>query len=356
MTIRDERFEALLGTAAPLVAGVFDALPDAIGVVWPIVDERGGVIDFEIGYTNPSSERMMGVRLSDEAGARLREVMPGVVPMGLYDRLLRVAESGRGESAEITWDTMWRDAIHVRGVWVHTVLPFGSGLLSVAFDVSEERRRENELRNFAAVAAHDLREPLVGLRIMAALLGRRAGLGVEEQEMVRLLDDGAQRATGLVDSILEYATAGDDGARRTEVDCGEVVSEVLATLASQIERVDGRVEVGALPTLQASRSGMVRVFQNLIANAFKFHDGDTPHVAVSAKDGEAGWAFSVRDNGIGLPKDSAIFEMFTRAGGEHEGSGIGLATCRRIVEAHGGRIWAEPTPGGGSTFHFTLPA
>ena len=238
---------------------------------------------------------------------------------------------------------------------MHTVLPFGSGLLSVAFDVSEERRRENELRNFAAVAAHDLREPLVGLRIMAALLGRRAGLGVEEQEMVRLLDDGAQRATGLVDSILEYATAGDDGARRTEVDCGEVVSEVLATLASQIKRVDGRVEVGALPTVQASRSGMVRVFQNLIANAFKFHDGDTPHVAVSATDGEAGWAFSVRDNGIGLPKDSAIFEMFTRAGGEHEGSGIGLATCRRIVEAHGGRIWAEPTPGGGSTFHFTLP-
>ena len=85
MTVRDERFEALLGTAAPLVAGVFDALPDAIGVVWPIVDEAGALVDFEVGYTNPSSERMMGVRLGDEAGARLREVMPGVVPMGLYD-------------------------------------------------------------------------------------------------------------------------------------------------------------------------------------------------------------------------------------------------------------------------------
>ena len=355
MTIRDERFEALLGTAAPLVAGVFDALPDAIGVVWPIVDERGGVIDFEIGYTNPSSERMMGVRLSDEAGARLREVMPGVVPMGLYDRLLRVAESGQGESAEITWDTMWRDAIHVRGVWVHTVLPFGSGLLSVAFDVSEERRRENELRNFAAVAAHDLREPLVGLRIMAALLGRRAGLGVEEQEMVRLLDDGVQRATGLVDSILEYATAADDGASLTDVDCGEVVSEVVVTLASQIEDVDGSVEVGELPTLQARRPGLFRVFQNLIANAVKFHDGDPPHVTVSARHAEVGWTFSVRDNGIGLPKNSAIFEMFTRGGGDHGGSGVGLATCRRIVEAHGGSIWAEPAPGGGSTFLFTLP-
>ena len=93
-----------------------------------------------------------------------------------------------------------------------------------------------------------------------------------------------------------------------------------------------------------------------IAKNFKFHTGDAPHVTVSARHGDAGWAFSVRDNGIGLPKDSAIFEMFKRGGGEHEGSGIGLATCRRIVEAHGGRIWAEPAPGGGSTFLFTLPA
>jgi len=105
MTVRDERFEALLGKAAPLVAAVFDALPDAIGVVWPIVDGTGALVDFEVGYTNPSSERMMGVRLGDEAGARLREVMPGVVPMGLYDRLLRVAESRQAESAEITLDT-----------------------------------------------------------------------------------------------------------------------------------------------------------------------------------------------------------------------------------------------------------
>src|SRR3954453_9026034 len=355
MTVRDVRFEALLGTAAPLVAAVFDALPDAIGVVWPIIDDRGALVDFEVGYTNPSRERMMGVRLGDEAGARLREVMPGVVPMGLYDRLLRVAESRQAESAEITLDTMWRDVIHVRGVWVHTVLPFGSGLLSVAFDVSEERRREQELRDFAAVAAHDLREPLVGMRVMAKLLGRRAGLGVEEQQMVGLLDDGVQRATGLVDSILEYATAADDGARRTDRHRGEVLSEVLAPLASQIEHVDGRVEVGALPTLQASRPGVVRVFQNLIANPFKFHNRDTPHLTVSAKDGEARLDFSVRDNGIGLPKDSAIFEKFTRGGGEHEVSGIALAACRRIVEPLGGRIWGGPTPGGGSTFHFTLP-
>ena len=200
MSVRDERFEALLGAAAPLIAAVFDALPDAIGVVWPTFDAARALVDFEAGYTNPSSERMMGVRLGDEIGARLRDAMPGVVTMGLFDRLLRVAETREAESAEITWDTMWRDAIHVSGVWVHTVLPFGSGLLSVAFDVSEERRRESELRDFAAVAAHDLREPLLGVHVMASLLGRRGGLGPEEQKMIRLLDDGVQRATGLVDN------------------------------------------------------------------------------------------------------------------------------------------------------------
>src|SRR4051794_6626103 len=238
MTVRDERFERLLGPAAPLVAAAFDALPDAIGIVWPVTDATGAFVDFEVGYTNPSSERMMGVPLRDEVGARLREAMPGLVAMGLYDRLVRVGATGEAESAEITLDTMWRDAIHVNGVWVHTVLPFGPGLMSVAFDVSAERRRENELRDFAAVAAHDLREPLVGMHVIAALLNRRTELGVKEREMVRLLDDGVQRATSLVDSILEYATAADDAANRTEVACGEVVGDVLAALASQIDDLD----------------------------------------------------------------------------------------------------------------------
>lgn len=354
--MKDERFARLLGAGAPLVAAVFDALPDAIGIVWPVTDATGALLDFEIGYTNPSSERMMGVALGDEVGARLREAMPGVVTMGLYDRLVRVANTCQAESAEITLDTMWRDAIHVRGVWVHTVLPFGSGLMSVAFDVSEERRREAELRNFAAVAAHDLREPLVGIHWLAGLLSRQSGLGAKEQETIRLLDEGVERARNLVDNILVYAKAADDSASRADVDAGAVVTEVLAALASQIEAVDGRVEVADLPTLHASRTGLSRIFQNLIANALKFQNGDAPRVTVSARQGQAGWTFSVRDNGIGLPKDTQIFEMFKRGGGANDGSGIGLATCRRIVEGHGGRIWAEAAAGGGSIFSFTLPS
>jgi signal transduction histidine kinase len=354
VTVRDEQFEQLLGAGAPLVAAAFDALPDAIGVVWPVVDGSDRGLDFAVGYTNPSADRMMGVPLSSEIGARLREVMPGVVEMGLFDRLLRVSQSGLAESAEIVLDTMWRGTIHVEGVWVHTVLPFGPGLLSVAFDVTAERRREKELRDFAAVAAHDLREPLIGIGLLAGLLARNEGLSAKEQEVVKMLDDGVVRARGLVDSILDYAMAEGEHVVRTQVDCEQVVVDVLASLSSQIEGAGGRVEVDDLPTLLASRTGLARVFQNLIANAIKFHDDAAPLVRISASDDGSGWAFAVRDNGIGLPQSKGIFEMFTRAS-DREGSGIGLATCRRIVEGHGGRIWAESPPGGGSTFMFTVP-
>jgi signal transduction histidine kinase len=114
--------------------------------------------------------------------------------------------------------------------------------------------------------------------------------------------------------------------------------------------------VASLPTVRASRAGLDRVFQNLIGNALKFRDGRAPLVTISAHESDAGWAFCVRDNGIGLPEQTPIFEMFKRGRGDHEGSGIGLATCRRIVEDHGGTIWAEPAPEGGSAFTFTLPA
>src|SRR4051794_11787208 len=161
MPVRDERFDQLLGTGAPLVAAVFDALPDAIGVVWPVLGDAGTIVDFEVGHTNRSADRMMGLPLERERGARLLEVMPAIVTMGLYDRLLRVATTAQPESEEIEIDALWRNTLQVRGVWVHTVLPFGDGVLSVAFDVTEERRREKDLRAFAAVAAHDLRDPLI---------------------------------------------------------------------------------------------------------------------------------------------------------------------------------------------------
>jgi signal transduction histidine kinase len=358
MAVPDERFERLLGPAAALVAGVFDALPDAIGMVWPVSDGAGAVVDFEVGYTNPSADRMMGLPMERERGTRLLDAMPGIVEMGLYDRLLRVARSGLAESEELAIDVLWRDTVHVRGAWIHTVLPFGTGVLSVAFDVTEERRRENDLRSFAAVAAHDLRDPLLGMDVMVqALLGRDA-LGAREHQMLEALGEGTRRARRLVDSILEYADSGPAAGPATAVDCGAVMDDVLAMLASRIERASGRVEVAVLPTVMASRPAVGRVFQNLIANALKFQGDAPPRVSVDAIRENGAWTFAVRDNGIGIGQDPAIFEMFARgdAATDRDGHGIGLATCRRIIEGHGGRIWAEQNGDGGSTFRFTLPA
>src|SRR6185312_13111400 len=170
--------------------------------MWPIRDASGAIVDFVLGYTNPSAERLMGVPLGREVGTRMREAMPGLIEMGMYDRLVRAIETGEAESVEVELDTMWRDTINVRGVWVNSIMPFGDGVLSAAFDVTEERRREHELREFAAVAAHDLREPLIGVHLMAGLLRRQPGLGEKEREMVGLVDDGILRARGLVDGIL----------------------------------------------------------------------------------------------------------------------------------------------------------
>ena len=353
--VRDERFAQVIGPSAPLIETIFDAIPFGLSVAWPVFDDAGAVVDVESGYTNPEAERILNVPLASLVGTRMREAIPGLIEFGLYDRLVRVIESGMPESAELEVDTLWEDTVQVRGFWLHHAIPFGWGVLSATADITEERRRQAELRDFAAVAAHDLREPLIGIHLMAGLLSRRGTLGATEQEMVSTLGDGALRARGLIDGILEYATADGEGAARRDVDCGQVVGEVLAALEAQIERVSARVEVGALPVLAADRTGLHRLFQNLIANALKFRAAGDPVVAVSAAKGDGAWTFSVRDNGIGLPDGPAIFEMFTRGGADHEGSGIGLATCRRIVESHGGRIWAEPSPGGGSTFSFTLP-
>jgi signal transduction histidine kinase len=355
VTISDQRFDDVLGPAAPIVRAVFEALPDAIAIHWPVRDADGAVIDFELGYSNPSGARVIGVDLSADVGERLLEVMPGIVELGVYERLVRVVEGATVESSEIEFDTPYRGQ-RLQATWMHTVLPFGDGVMSIVFDLSDERRRERELRDFAHVAAHDLREPLTSVHLLAGLLSRRAVLSPKDEEVVAMIRGGVDRARSMVDGILEYATADGDSEDRRVIDSAALVADVVACLEAQIASTAGTVEVAELPTVRASPGALARVFQNLIANALKFHDGQAPIVHVSAARADANWTFAVRDNGIGLPPTTDIFEMFTRGAGDHEGSGVGLATCRRIVEAHGGRIWAEPVgDGGGSTFSFTLP-
>jgi signal transduction histidine kinase len=223
----------------------------------------------------------------------------------------------------------------------------------------ELERSNEELDRFAAVTSHDLQAPLATISMYVQLLEQRHGgeLGSATQ-----LVDGIAQATGhareLIRGLLEYSRAGRGELRNEPVDTERAVHEVLDVLAGQIQEKGAVVEVTEMPTVRGDRRNLFQVFQNLISNAVKFSDGD-PRVTVSAKRVAGAWWFAVTDNGIGMdPKEAEdIFEPFHRLHGEgsYPGTGIGLAVCERIVEHHGGRIWAESEPGRGSTFRFTLP-
>jgi light-regulated signal transduction histidine kinase (bacteriophytochrome) len=158
--------------------------------------------------------------------------------------------------------------------------------------------------------------------------------------------------------VLEYASSG-TGLAADAVDTSEFMADVAASMASALERLDGRLEISALPTVRGDRAQLGRAFQNLVANGLKFHSDEPPHVSVSAERHDATWLFNVRDNGVGVPPElgDEIFSMFKRAHGEEiEGCGIGLAVCRKIVEAHGGVTWVEPADASGTLMRFTVLA
>jgi light-regulated signal transduction histidine kinase (bacteriophytochrome) len=162
----------------------------------------------------------------------------------------------------------------------------------------------------------------------------------------------------LIDDILAWSRAGSAQLEITRVDSGELVRDVEASLAPAIAEAGATIEADGLPTIRADRAQLRQVFQNLMANAIKFHGDDPPRVVVTGEETTDGWRFSIADNGIGVDPKYAerIFEMFSRLHGRdaYPGTGVGLAICATVVEKHGGRIWVEPTPGGGSTFRFTV--
>jgi light-regulated signal transduction histidine kinase (bacteriophytochrome) len=221
-------------------------------------------------------------------------------------------------------------------------------------------RSNEELQQFATVASHDLREPLRVVSGFADLLARRHSdeLGPEGQRFVEAITGGVARMDEMISDLLAYARAGRVDQPLEPVDANEVVEDVLGALQRAIEDAGAQVEVEPLPMVNGNAAALRQLFQNLIANAIKFVDDSSPRVRIWAAEVPEGWRFTVRDNGIGIASDRAekIFGMFTRLHGaeRYPGTGVGLAVCKRIVDVHGGRIWFEAAPGGGSQFMFTI--
>jgi signal transduction histidine kinase len=225
---------------------------------------------------------------------------------------------------------------------------------------SRELERSNrELEQFASVTSHDLQAPLATISMYAQLLEQRHARELNGgQQLVDGINAATVKARTLIRDLLEYSRAGRGELLNEPVDMNALAAEALEMLAGPIEQRSADVTVEDLPAILGDARKLRQVFLNLVGNAVKFAD-DTPVVRVSAQIQGDTAIFAVADNGIGMDPGQAerIFQPFHRLHGEEDypGTGIGLAVCERIIEQHGGRIWAQSAPKQGSTFRFTLP-
>jgi signal transduction histidine kinase len=237
-------------------------------------------------------------------------------------------------------------------------------------DANIELERSNrELQDFAFVASHDLQEPLRKIQAFGDRLKSKYGneLTDEGQDYLARMQNAAQRMHRLINDLLTFSRVATKAQPFVEIDLNEIAKDVLDDMETSLQESGATVETGHLPTIEADPLQMRQLFQNLIGNALKFHRRDVaPIVKINGeplsgeKNGEAAtYRITVEDNGIGFDEKylDRIFTPFQRlhGRGEYEGTGIGLAVCRKIVERHGGTLTASSREGSGSTFVVTLP-
>ena len=349
-------------------------------------DVSGGIT-----YLNLVAEGLTGWEWPEAAGRPMADVLrivdaaghePVADPMGIAtreNRTMHLAPDSlliRRDGVEVPIDDAVspihnRDGQPSGAVMVFRDVSSARALAAQLRVVDEELGRSNrELQDFATIASHDLQEPLRKIQAFGDRLEERLSTVLDEEaaDYLRRMKDAAARMQTLISDLLAYSQVAIRPEPPQPVDLGAVVSDVLLDLDERVRSTNGKVCVGPLPTLLASPLQMRQLFQNLIANALKFHpEGVQPEVHVEAtapsaarrQGGTPVWEIRVRDNGIGFEEEYAekIFAPFQRLNGRQafEGTGMGLAICRKIVVLCGGTITATSHPGAGATFLITLP-
>lgn len=275
----------------------------------------------------------------------------------------------RAKSGGWTWvlsrgKVVERDAAGapLRAIGTHLDITTRKGLDEALAVKAQELARSNaDLEQFAYVASHDLQEPLRMVSSYCQLLHRRYQdkLDATADEFIGFAVEGATRMQSLLEDLLTYSRVGTKEMSMEQVDCNIVLKDALTNLKLMLEQNDAVVTYDSLPTVLGHSKQLIQLFQNLISNAVKYKGSQRPEIHVAVDDPEEAWRFAVRDNGIGFDPQFSdrIFVIFQRlhTKAEYPGTGMGLAICKKIVERHGGRIWAESTPGLGSTFYFSIP-
>jgi PAS domain S-box-containing protein len=358
---------------ASIVAGV-------PGVVWETSTGPAN-LGPQLGFVSEHAEAMLGYRTREwlSTSTFWLDVVHADDRERVAHETAALLASGTGGTIACRW--LAQDG---RVVWVESQIAVlrgktggPVGMRGVTLDVSARHRAEaaqqqyaarleranRDLQDFAYVASHDLQEPLRKVQAFGdRLLSRYAeALGEDGRDYLARMRGAAARMQSMINDLLAFSRITTRGEAFAAVDLSDVAREVMSDLEARVEQVGGRVELGALPTLEAIPLQMRQLLQNLIGNGLKFRRPDVaPVVRVDATELPYGRVeLTVTDNGVGFDEKylDRIFAPFQRLHGRaaYEGTGIGLAICSKVVERHGGSITARSVPGQGATFIITLP-
>ena len=350
--------------------GLLEAAPDAMVVV----NQAG-----EIVLLNLQAETQFGYRRDELLGQRMSNIVPAGFPERLVADSLRSAEDAlaqqigtgieltarRKDGSEFPIEIMLSPLESAEGVLVtaaiRDITARKKSEAQLLEKVRELNRSNEELQQFAYIASHDLQEPLRMVASYTALLAKRykGKLDSDADEFIAFAVDGASRMQLLIRDLLTYSRVGSKGEDLVDTSSEAALRQAIRNLRGAIEGSGALVTHDALPFVKADEMQLTQLFQNLVGNAIKYRRAGVPRVHITAvPNGSNKWMFSVQDNGLGIEAQffERIFGVFQRLHRreQFDGTGIGLAICKKIVERHGGAISVESALGVGSTFHFPL--
>jgi light-regulated signal transduction histidine kinase (bacteriophytochrome) len=296
---------------------------------------------------------------SEEGAALARHGSSALVPIRVGSDVVGVLELFAEEPRE--HDAEFLNVLTQIGVQLGRAVERAQSQEELRKRAEDLTRSNADLEQFAYVASHDLQEPLRMVSSYMQLLSERYEDELDEtgQRYINYAVDGASRMQSLVRDLLSFSRVGSRGCEMVPTDLNQVVEQTLTNFEVAIKECGAVVESDRLPRVVGDEAQLTQLFQNLIGNAIKFHGATQPEVRISASRQRGEWVFSVTDNGVGFDPKYAdrVFVIFKRLHSreEYPGTGIGLAISKKIVERHGGRIWAESELGRGTTVSFTLP-
>ena len=369
---------------AARIKGIVDSVVDAIITISP----RGNIESF-----NTAAEKIFGYSAEEVMGKNVKMLMPAPYQQEHDGYLQNYRESGRkkiiGIGREVVGKRKDGSTFPMELAVSEVQLKEQRLFTGVVRDITERKEAEQqqaalnmkiafqaqeiaqnntalknsneELKQFAYVASHDLQEPLRKVNSFCQLLQDEYSDQLDEnaQSYIRFAVDGAKRMRNLVSDLLDFSRVETQGKPLEPTDVNEAYCQAIENLRLNIEENDATITADPLPSIQADRDQLVRLFQNLIGNAIKYRGESPPEIQVRVQEQDFEWVISIQDNGIGMESQyyERIFVMFQRlhARDEYTGTGIGLAICKRIVDRLNGRIWVESEPGTGSTFFISVP-